>query len=179
MSDPPEHHGLSWARHSSVASSATTDSTGSAISGQPCMSLGPTSPATNYVGNIVRNRYSRFMTMNPDKSDNSNAPLSTAAQYILLSLAGRELHGYGILQEIAKLSENTYRLGPGTLYDNLKRLMDAGMVEDVPRAENKNQADDRRFYRITSKGRRVLAAEISRLESMVAVHSRLPKPKSV
>lgn len=47
------------------------------------------------------------------------SPLSTAAQYILVALASEDLHGYGIVQEISRQTQNTYRIGPGTLYDNL------------------------------------------------------------
>lgn len=112
------------------------------------------------------------------KSEPSSTPLSTAAQYILLALAGRDLHGYGIIQEIAQLSEDSYRVGPGTLYDNLKRLMNAGLVIDAPRIAKKDKNDDRRFYRITPDGCQVLAAEISRLENIVAAHSRLRRPKT-
>jgi len=98
-------------------------------------------------------------------------PLSTAAQYILLALASEDLHGYGIIQEINRQSEGSYRIGPGTLYDNLKKLMDAGLVIDAPRnasGRGRDSDDDRRFYRITPAGRAVLAAEVSRLESIVA-----------
>lgn len=104
------------------------------------------------------------------------APLSTAAQYILLALAGKDLHGYGIVQEIPELSEGTYRLGPGTLYDNLKKLMNAGLVIDAPRAAK--ASDDRRFYRITGEGRKVLSSEIARLQNLVSAHRRLRKPRN-
>jgi DNA-binding PadR family transcriptional regulator len=89
-------------------------------------------------------------------------PLSPAALHILLALAGEDMHGYGIMQEIARESEGAYKLGPGTLYDNLQRLMDQAMVQEVP-------SDDprRRIYRLTSQGRKVLSAEISRLEGVV------------
>ena len=56
-------------------------------------------------------------------------PLSPAALHILLALAGEDMHGYGIMQEVARQSEGAYKLGPGTLYDNLQRLMDQGMVD--------------------------------------------------
>ncbi len=111
------------------------------------------------------------------KSDKPATPLPTAAQYILLALAGRDLHGYGIVQEVTELSGGTYRIGPGTLYDNLKKLMAGGLVSDARRAAN--EEDERRFYKITTTGRKVLAAEISRLENIVAAHSRLRKPKTV
>lgn len=92
-------------------------------------------------------------------------PLSSATLYILLSLAAQELHGYGIMQEVARQSEGRYRLGPGTLYDNLQKLLRRGFVH-----EGRRPADDdprRRYYRLTSFGREVLRAETERLESVV------------
>jgi DNA-binding PadR family transcriptional regulator len=93
-------------------------------------------------------------------------PLSPATLHILLSLAGEDRHGYGIMQEVARQSEGQYKLGPGTLYDNLQKLMSQGLVEEAPR---RGRDDDprRRYYRLTPTGRGVLSAEIARLESVV------------
>ena len=93
-------------------------------------------------------------------------PLSPAALHILLALVSEERHGYGIMQEVARQSDNRYRLGPGTLYDNLDRLLSEGVVEESPR---RSLADDprRRYYRLTGFGRRLLATEITRLEGVV------------
>ena len=93
-------------------------------------------------------------------------PLSPAALHILLSLAGEDLHGYGIMLEIARQSEGQYKLGPGTLYDNLRKLMWQGLVEEIQR---RVRDDDprRRYYRLTAAGRRVLSAEVARLEGVV------------
>jgi DNA-binding PadR family transcriptional regulator len=110
-----------------------------------------------------------------------SSPLSTAAQYILLALASEDLHGYGILQEIAKQTQGAYRIGPGTLYDNLKKLMDGGLVIDAPRT-SRNKDDDRRFYRLTPAGRAVLSAEVDRLQDIVTeaqLRLRERKPRSV
>lgn len=112
------------------------------------------------------------------KAPPSITPLSTAAQYILLSLAGKDLHGYGIIQEVLRITDGGYRVGPGTLYDTLKKLMNAGLVIDAPRAANKVNDDDRRFFRITAEGRRILSAEVARLESIVAAHSCLKRPRN-
>lgn len=89
-------------------------------------------------------------------------PLAPATLHILLALAGEEMHGYGIMQEVARQSEGAYKLGPGTLYDNLQRLMDQGMVHQVPSEDPR-----RRTYRLNAIGRKVLSAEISRLEGVV------------
>jgi DNA-binding PadR family transcriptional regulator len=106
-------------------------------------------------------------------------PLSPATLHILLSLAGEERHGYGIMQEVARQSEGQYKLGPGTLYDNLQKLMDQAIVEEAPR----RSADDdprRRYYRLTGLGRRILTAEVARLEGVVRearLHLRQPSPR--
>ena len=93
-------------------------------------------------------------------------PLAPATLHILLSLAGEPLHGYGIMQEVLRQSGGRYNLGPGTLYDNLQRLMKQGMVEEVdgPRGEGNSR---RRYYRLSSLGRGVLSREIARLKDVV------------
>ncbi len=103
-------------------------------------------------------------------------PLSPAALHILLALAGEDRHGYGIMQEIARQSEGSYKLGPGTLYDNLQKLTDQAVVQEVSR---RSPDDDprRRYYRLTGLGRAVLATEIERLEGVVReARLRLRKP---
>lgn len=93
-------------------------------------------------------------------------PLSPAALHILLALAGEDRHGYGIMREVARQSNDRYRFGTGTLYDNLQKLVEHGIVEESsPRSSA--DAPRRRYYRLTRFGRRVLAAEISRLEGVV------------
>jgi DNA-binding PadR family transcriptional regulator len=107
-------------------------------------------------------------------------PLSPASLHILLSLAAEDLHGYGIMLEVARQSAGQYRLGPGTLYDNLQKMTEQGLVEDAPsprredarredaRREDARREDARRkYYRLTFFGRKVLSAEIARLETLV------------
>src|SRR5580658_3208544 len=100
-------------------------------------------------------------------------PLSPATLHILLALAGGNLHGYGIIQEVARNTDGRYRLGPGTLYDNLKKLMDTGLVADAPKAAPSRRKaasardDDRRFYALTKEGRAALTIEVDRLQSVV------------
>ena len=102
-----------------------------------------------------------------------NSPLSPATLHILLALARGNLHGYGIIQEVARNTDGRYRLGPGTLYDNLKKLMDTGLVADAPKsASSKRKSaaakeDDRRFYTLTKEGRAALTIEVDRLQSVV------------
>ena len=92
-------------------------------------------------------------------------PLSPANLYILLSLAAEDRHGYGIMQEVARQSDGQYKLGPVTLYDNLQKLMNQGIVEDARRPAGDDPR--RRYYRLTSFGRKVLAADVERLEELI------------
>jgi len=104
-------------------------------------------------------------------------PLSPATLHILLSLAGKDLHGYGIMQEIARHSDGKYKVGPGTLYDNLQKLIDREWVQEPG---NRKSDDDprRRYYRLTAAGRGVLAAETARLAGVVReARSRLQMAK--
>ena len=103
-------------------------------------------------------------------------PLSPAILHILISLAGEDRHGYGIMQEVALQSDGQYKLGPGTLYDNLQRLLDQGLVCEVTRRGEEESR--RRYYRLTSLGKRVVNAEIGRLEGVfrqAKVHLRPAK----
>src|SRR5213079_2405503 len=105
-------------------------------------------------------------------------PLSPATLHILIALASEDRHGYGIMQEIAKQTNDQYKLGPGTLYDNLQKLLDQGLVEEVNRRDNEDPR--RRYYRLTSMGQDVIAAEIRRLESVfrrVKTHLHAIKPR--
>jgi len=105
-------------------------------------------------------------------------PLSPAALQILVALATEDLHGYGIIQAVSAQSQGRIRIGPGTLYDNLNRLMDQGWVRDLqPSSEN-----EKRLYRLTAAGKAALAHEISRLDYLVRQTKRslqAMKPRSV
>jgi DNA-binding PadR family transcriptional regulator len=101
------------------------------------------------------------------KSDTyKTPPLSPATLHILVALAGGDLHGYGIMQEVARHSDGHYKPGPGTLYDNLKKLMDAGLVADAPKSASA-EGDERRFYTLTADGRGALSIEVDRLQRVV------------
>ena len=95
-------------------------------------------------------------------------PLHTNWFHILLSLAGAEQHGYGIMQEVIERTNGAVRLWPATLYGSLKRLSAGGLIEESdgrPVAE----LDDarRRYYRLTRLGRKVLELECERMQEMV------------
>jgi DNA-binding PadR family transcriptional regulator len=95
---------------------------------------------------------------------------SPAALQILLALAHQDLHGYGIIQAVEAQSQRQIKIGSGTLYDNLKRFMDQGLVSDLPPSSE----DSKRLYRLTDAGHRALAAEIARLERIVKDARRVP-----
>lgn len=99
--------------------------------------------------------------MKPDTD--SFLPLAPAALHILLALSGGDLHGYGIMQEIDRQSGGRCRIGPGTLYDNIQRLLEQSLVEESSAAGDSR----RRTYRLTTLGCRVLAAELARLDTVV------------
>ena len=97
---------------------------------------------------------------------NQFLPLSPAALHILLALASEDRHGYGIMREVARQSGGRYKLGPGTLYDNLQKLLDQGIVEErSPRPSGDDPR--RRCYRLSRFGRGLLGTEIARLEGVV------------
>jgi len=93
-------------------------------------------------------------------------PLSPAELHILLSLAGEDLHGYGIMQEVARQSGGKYRIGPGTLYDNLQKMIERRWVEE-PATRPGDDDPRRRYYRLTSLGRGILREETARLQEVV------------
>lgn len=89
--------------------------------------------------------------------------------HILLALADRQRHGYGIMQEVDERSAGTVRLGPGTLYGAIKRMLAAGLIEESPRRPAAKDDDERRrcYYRLTSLGRTVAVGEATRLAALV------------
>ena len=102
------------------------------------------------------------------RDDETPGPLTPATFHILLALADEERHGYAIMQEVAERTEGSVRLGPGTLYGSLKRLLEQGMVEESDeRADPELDDERRRYYRITRRGLDAARAEARRLESLV------------
>jgi DNA-binding PadR family transcriptional regulator len=95
-------------------------------------------------------------------------PLKTQWFHIMLSLAGGEQHGYGIMQEVLDRTAGKVRLWPATLYGSIKRLIEADLIEESDnRPEPELDDARRRYYRLTPLGRRVLGAECDRLQDLV------------
>lgn len=97
-------------------------------------------------------------------------PLPSAAFQILLSLAGEDLHGYGIMRHVAEQTSGRMRLGPGTLYSSIQTLLDAKLIEELePHEDAALGHERRRYYRLTSAGRKLARAEAERLADLLRV----------
>ncbi len=105
-----------------------------------------------------------------DERAGDAAPLTPAMFHILLALADRERHGYGVKQEVERASEGAFQLGPGTLYRSIKQMLALGLIEESDERPDPELDDERRrYYRITSAGRRAASAEEQRLARLVSV----------
>jgi DNA-binding PadR family transcriptional regulator len=95
-------------------------------------------------------------------------PLKTQWFHIMLSLAGGEQHGYGIMQDVLNRTTGKVRLWPATLYGSIKRLIEAGLIEGSDERPAPELDDARRrYYRLTGLGNQVLDAECDRLQELV------------
>jgi DNA-binding PadR family transcriptional regulator len=95
-------------------------------------------------------------------------PLTPAMFHILLALAGGERHGYAIMREVDDLTGGARRLGPGSLYGSIKRLLADGLIEECgDRPDAAADDERRRYYRLTDLGRRAAGSEARRLEVLV------------
>lgn len=102
------------------------------------------------------------------RAPESHLPLTPAAFQILVALVDRERHGYAIMREVAERTDGAVRLGPGTLYGSLKRMLERGLIEEGGERADPEMGDERRrYYRITEFGLSVARAEARRLEGMV------------
>jgi len=107
----------------------------------------------------------------------TDAPLTPAVLHILLALFGEELHGYGIMKQVERESHGKVKMGPGTLYGSLGRMMEAGLIREGDRKVDPGMDDERRiYYTLTGLGRKALEAELDRYRDVVAVatEKRLP-----
>jgi DNA-binding PadR family transcriptional regulator len=97
-------------------------------------------------------------------------PLPSAAFQILLALAGEDLHGYGIMRQVVRQTDGRVRLGPGTLYSSIQTLLDAKLIEEIEPREDANLGKERRrYYRLTSAGRKLARCEAERLADLLRV----------
>ncbi|HEU4834007.1 MAG TPA: PadR family transcriptional regulator [Pyrinomonadaceae bacterium] len=118
----------------------------------------------------------------PTRRPEEFLPLTPAMFHILLALADKERHGYHIMREVDERTGGNVKLGPGTLYGSIKRMMADGLVEELEERPDPELDDERRrYYRLTDLGFRVASAEAQRLEQMVRsarAKKLLPKTKA-
>jgi DNA-binding PadR family transcriptional regulator len=95
--------------------------------------------------------------------------LRRPSSFILFALANGEKHGYAIMQEVAVLSDNKFRMGPATLYTTIQRLLELSLIEEVGTGEAGHR---RRYYRLTRIGRSVFKAELSRMSAVLRLAQR-------
>lgn len=106
--------------------------------------------------------------MNPSRSVTDLLPLSPPVFHILLALADRQRHGYAMLKEIEERSAGRVVLSTGTLYSAIRRLVDGGLIRESAGPAGERAADERRrYYALTSLGRRVARAEANRLADLL------------
>ncbi len=100
----------------------------------------------------------------------ARAPLTPAVLHILLALSAGERHGYGIMKQVRADSQGKTKMGPGTLYGSVGRMMEAGLIRESGKRIDPEMDDERRiYYEITGTGRAALEAELERYRGVVAV----------
>ena len=102
----------------------------------------------------------------------TEAPLTETTYFILLSLSPKPKHGYAIMKDVRELSESRVVLSTGTLYGALKRLLDQGWIVRLDDADPKGNARDRKVYKLSQHGHRVLKDEIARLNKLLSAASQ-------
>ena len=100
----------------------------------------------------------------------ADPPLTPAVLHILLALATEERHGYGIMKQVERESRGRVKMGPGTLYGSVGRMIAAGLIRESDARPDPAMDDERRiYYAITGAGRQALTAELDRYREVVAV----------
>jgi len=107
------------------------------------------------------------------KKDIANAPLTPAVLHILLALSTQERHGYGIMKQVQADSQGKVKMGPGTLYGSIGRMIEAGLIRESDKKIDPDMDDERRvYYKLTVLGQEALAAELDRYREVVAIAKR-------
>ena len=107
------------------------------------------------------------------KSPGPSSPLPPATFHILMALAGRDLHGYAILQDIEERTDGQLRMSAGTLYRSIHRMLEQGLVVELREPPDPSNSDERRrYYRVTSTGLEVARAEARRMAGLIDMARR-------
>jgi len=101
-------------------------------------------------------------------------PLPAASMHLVLALLEGENHGYALMRRVEELSDGAVRMGPGTLYGTLNRLLGDGLIVETTDAVTRDDGERRRCYRLTAEGERVALAELERLRTLVSRLRGLP-----
>jgi DNA-binding PadR family transcriptional regulator len=100
----------------------------------------------------------------------SKQPLTPAVFHILLSLADGEKHGYGIMKNVEIQTHGQIKMGPGTMYGSIKRMLAAGLIEETEERPDPELDDERRrYYKLTAVGRKAAVAETQRLTQALKI----------
>ena len=100
----------------------------------------------------------------------TNAPLTPAVFHILLALSAEERHGYAIMKQVESDSQGKVKMGPGTLYGSIGRMMDTGLLCESDKKVDPDLDDERRvYYKLTALGKAALSAELQRYREILAV----------
>jgi DNA-binding PadR family transcriptional regulator len=110
------------------------------------------------------------------RNANRTQPLPPAVFHLLLALRDGEQHGYVLMQRVEQLTDGTVRMGPGTLYGAIKRMLADGLIEETDERPDPALDDQRRrYYRLTADGERACATEVQRLETLLR-NARAARP---
>lgn len=93
--------------------------------------------------------------------------LPAASLHIVLALLEGELHGYALMRRVGELSDGAVKMGPGTLYGTLNRLVEDGLIVETTDRTTRTETERRRYYELTASGRSVALSELARLQNLV------------
>jgi DNA-binding PadR family transcriptional regulator len=99
--------------------------------------------------------------------DRQSKPLPSASLHIVLALLDGELHGYGLMGRVAELSDGSVRMGAGTLYGTLNRLVEDRLIVETTDRVPRDDGERRRYYELTADGRAVAVEELVRLQNLL------------
>jgi DNA-binding PadR family transcriptional regulator len=108
-----------------------------------------------------------------------STPLTPAVLHILLALSKEERHGYGIMKQVESDSQAKVKMGPGTLYGSIRRMIDAGLICESEKKIDPEMDDERRvYYQMTDLGKKMLNAELDRYRDVVKIAQKRLLPNT-